>query len=68
MSESVNTFCSYRQDYVLEAQSLYPDDYLKAKGGPSWTQPDLAHKFGGGHPYWGREYNEAWKGVYEPFP
>ena len=39
-----------------------------AQGGPSWTQPNLAHKFGGGHPYWGREYTEAWKGVYEPFP
>jgi hypothetical protein len=54
------------QKQYLEAQSKYPDSYYKALAGPSWARfPHGA--FGGGHPYWGREYKEAWEGVYDPF-
>jgi len=54
------------QKELLEAQARYPIDYYHALVGPSWGRFPSG-SFGGGHPYWGREYKEAWEGVYNPF-
>ncbi|KAH9260268.1 hypothetical protein BASA81_001438 [Batrachochytrium salamandrivorans] len=54
------------QKEYLEAQTTYPEGYYTALPGPSWGSfPSGA--FGGGHPYWGREYHESFTGVYDPF-
>jgi hypothetical protein len=49
------------QKELLEAQAKFPTDYYRnLNGKPSWgTFPHGA--YGGGHPYWGREYKEAWE-------
>ena len=52
------------QDNIFDAQTKFPDGYYEGFKGPSWYT--LQHAFGGGHPYWGREYTEAWTGVYQP--
>lgn len=54
------------QKEYLDAQTAYPEGYFPALPGPSWGSfPSGA--FGGGHPYWGREYRESFAGVYDPF-
>ena len=52
------------QDYILDAQTRFPDEYRDAFK-PSWYT--LQHNFGGGFPYWGREHKEAWEGIHNPF-
>jgi hypothetical protein len=53
------------QKEPFEAQATYPHHYYHSLVGASWSRfPHGA--FGGGHPYWGREYKEAWEGVYNP--
>eukprot|EP00512_Aurantiochytrium_limacinum_P001081 CAMPEP_0171490870 /NCGR_PEP_ID=MMETSP0958-20121227/3549_1 /TAXON_ID=87120 /ORGANISM="Aurantiochytrium limacinum, Strain ATCCMYA-1381" /LENGTH=459 /DNA_ID=CAMNT_0012024235 /DNA_START=492 /DNA_END=1871 /DNA_ORIENTATION=- len=52
------------QTVILEAQSKYPNDYFDYFKGPEWNH--LKGAYGGGHPYWGREYKEAWEWVHDP--
>jgi len=52
------------QKLILEAQSKYPRDYFRYFKGPEWNH--LSGAYGGGHPYWGREYKEGWEWVYDP--
>mmetsp|Transcript_34161 Transcript_34161/g.54712 ORF Transcript_34161/g.54712 Transcript_34161/m.54712 type:complete len:578 (+) Transcript_34161:305-2038(+) len=50
-----------RQNMILDAQTVYPYGYYEYFKGPQWYT--LGHAYGGGHPYWGREYKDAWEGV-----
>ncbi|GBG32093.1 GDP-fucose protein O-fucosyltransferase 1 [Hondaea fermentalgiana] len=52
------------QKLILEAQSVYPYDYFDYFRGPEWN--NLKGAYGGGHPYWGREYKESWEWVHDP--
>ena len=65
----INRLRGYMNDVgskeMFEAQAPYPHHYYHSLVGVSWSRfPHGA--FGGGHPYWGREYKEAWEGVYNP--
>ena len=53
------------QKLVLDTQAKYPYDYYHFLQGPSWSLYPHG-SYGGGHPSWGKEYKEAWEGVYEP--
>jgi len=65
----INRMRGYMRDVtqkeLFEAQAFYPTDYYKALVGPSWGKFPSG-SFGGGHPYWGREYREAWEGASDP--
>jgi len=51
------------QKLILDVQSNYPSDYYMYFKGPEWFQ--IKNSYGTGeHPYWGREYKDAWEGVF----
>jgi len=51
------------QKMILDAQSVFPYDYYNYFVGPEWAL--LKAAYGGGHPYWGREYRDSWQGVHD---
>jgi len=52
------------QKVILDAQSMYPFDYMDYFKGPAWAH--LGHAYQASHPYWGREYKDAWENVNNP--
>jgi len=65
----INRMRGYMQDVgqtmILDAQTKYPEEYYKQFISPSWAALPRG-AFGASHPYWGREYREAWEGVWDP--
>jgi len=54
------------QKMIFDAQSVFPYDYYEYFSGPQWSKLQGAYGRDARHPYWGREYKDAWEGVYNP--